>query len=197
MTLGRLRSVRASSSVDDLALAWIDHDVRARLIVDHRLLILWANATARASLARRQDLETRGGVLSTTQPAGQFALLDFIVDSGAGVSSIALPRPSGDGHLLVRAQRVCWEGYGRFGISFVGTGNDFTARYGSLDEAFRLTPSEHEVLLALLDGHDVDKVAENRRVSVETIRSQVRQIYAKLEVKTREGLFRRALPFLI
>jgi DNA-binding CsgD family transcriptional regulator len=183
--------------IAQVALSWIDHDADPRLIVDDQLFILWGNAAARAALARRKDLEARAGVLSTAQAARQSALAEFILDSGAGISCWSMPRGDGDGHLLVRSQRISWEDEGLFGVSFVGSGDDFVPRYASLDSAFGLTRSEHEVLVKLLDGFDPDMIALARGVSLDTVRSQVRQIYAKLEVKTREGLFRRTLPFLL
>jgi DNA-binding CsgD family transcriptional regulator len=187
----------STTSIEALALSWIDHDVRPRLIVTNRLMILWANAAARAVLCKREDLETRDGVLSATQPGAQAAIVDFILDSGAGVSCWCLPRSQGGGHLLLRCQRICWKGYGLFGLCLISSGDDFKAHYVNLDTAFRLTRSEHEVLIELLNGQDADKIALSRKVSLETIRSQVRQIYAKLDVNTREGLFRKALPFFI
>lgn len=183
--------------IAEVALSWIDHDADPRLIVDNELFIVWANAAARAALAKRKDLEARAGVLSTAQASRQAALADFILASGAGISCWSMPRGDGDGHLLVRSQRISWEDEGLFGVSFVGSGGDFVPRYANLDHAFGLTPSEHEVLVKLLDGYDPDMIALARGVSLDTVRSQVRQIYAKLEVKTREGLFRRTLPFLL
>lgn len=197
MTFSPPAAPDAEPSIPKLALSWIDHDVRARLIVDHRLRVVWANAAARVALAKRRDVEARGGILSATQPSAHSALVDFILDSGAAVSCCCVRRTDGDGHLLFRCQRISWEGYGLFGLSFLASGNDFQARYADLDTAFRLTRSEHEVLTELLDGQDADRIALNRGVSLETVRSQVRQIYGKLQVKTREGLFRKALPFLL
>ncbi len=183
--------------IAEVALSWIDHDISPRLIVNDELGILWANTAARSALAQRKDLLTRAGVLSTRHASRQVELSDFILRSGVGISCWTCPRDDGDGHLLVRAQRISWEDEGLFGVSFVGSGGDFVPRYANLDNAFGLTPSEHEVLVKLLDGYDPDMIALARGVSLDTVRSQVRQIYAKLEVKTREGLFRRTLPFLL
>jgi len=46
----------------------------------------------------------------------------------------------------------------------------------------RLTPAEREVSLALLRGERAAQIARRRRVSVYTVRSQIKSIYAKAGV---------------
>ncbi len=48
----------------------------------------------------------------------------------------------------------------------------------------RLTPREMEVLRALSGGHPVQEIAEAGRVNVATVRSQVKSILRKLEVRS-------------
>uniref|UniRef100_Q07I18 Transcriptional regulator, LuxR family n=1 Tax=Rhodopseudomonas palustris (strain BisA53) TaxID=316055 RepID=Q07I18_RHOP5 len=50
------------------------------------------------------------------------------------------------------------------------------------DVASALTKAEREVALEMLDGRRPAEIAVRRSVSVETIRSQIKRIYAKLEV---------------
>jgi DNA-binding CsgD family transcriptional regulator len=52
------------------------------------------------------------------------------------------------------------------------------------DVAAVLTTAEREVALELLRGRRPVEIAATRKVSIETIRSQIKQIYAKLEVKS-------------
>ncbi|MFT3940206.1 LuxR C-terminal-related transcriptional regulator [Rhodopseudomonas sp.] len=47
-----------------------------------------------------------------------------------------------------------------------------------------LTPAEREVALELLRGRRPVEIARRRQVSIETIRSQVKHIYAKVECKS-------------
>jgi len=46
----------------------------------------------------------------------------------------------------------------------------------------------------LCDGRTLAQIARLRGVSVNTIKSQVRQIFRKLDVETRVGLVRRLCP---
>jgi DNA-binding CsgD family transcriptional regulator len=57
--------------------------------------------------------------------------------------------------------------------------------------ALRLTPSETRVHHSLLNGQTAGRLA----VSVQTARTHVRRIYAKLGVNSREQLFAAVLPY--
>lgn len=57
-----------------------------------------------------------------------------------------------------------------------------------------LTPCERDVALQLCEGRTLAQIARLRGVSVNTVKSQVRQIFRKLDVDTRVALVRRFLP---
>lgn len=58
----------------------------------------------------------------------------------------------------------------------------------------RLTPSEHEVAGLLCDGRTLAQIARLRGVTINTVKSQVRQIFRKLDVDSRVALVRRLCP---
>lgn len=55
----------------------------------------------------------------------------------------------------------------------------------SIDETDILTPKEKEVLKALAKGLRYKEIADEMKVSIETIRSHARKIYEKLQVQSR------------
>ena len=57
-----------------------------------------------------------------------------------------------------------------------------------------LTPSERAVAGQLCEGRTLAQIATLRGVTVNTIKSQVRQIFRKLDVDTRVALVRRLCP---
>lgn len=180
-----------------MALAWIEYDAQPRVMIDHQLRVLWSNVAARSRLAKRQDVEVRAERLATTDPSRQDELREFILASGAAVTTWCFPCGDGDGHLLFRAQRIAWGVDTSFGVTFHASGTAWRARYADLDACFRLTRAEHQVLLDILDGHDADSLSGERGISIETARTHIRRIYDKLGVNTREALCRRAAPFRI
>jgi DNA-binding CsgD family transcriptional regulator len=66
----------------------------------------------------------------------------------------------------------------------------------ALRELYELTPSEVEIAMALGTGADVSGVAESRHVSINTVRAQRAQIYAKIGIGSLGELIRTlaALP---
>ena len=57
-----------------------------------------------------------------------------------------------------------------------------------------LTSCEREVAMQLCDGRTLAQIAHLRGVTINTVKSQVRQIFRKLDVDTRVGLVRRFCP---
>lgn len=69
----------------------------------------------------------------------------------------------------------------------------FTCVIGDADES-PLTPCEREVAERLCEGRTLAQIARLRGVTINTIKSQVRQIFRKLDVETRVALVRRLCP---
>jgi DNA-binding CsgD family transcriptional regulator len=57
-----------------------------------------------------------------------------------------------------------------------------------------LTASEREVAQRLCEGRTLAQIARLRGVTINTVKSQVRQIFRKLDVETRVALVRRLCP---
>ena len=62
------------------------------------------------------------------------------------------------------------------------------------NDTARLTASERAVAEQLCDGRTLAQIAGLRGVTVNTIKSQVRQIFRKLDVDSRVALVRRLCP---
>jgi DNA-binding CsgD family transcriptional regulator len=61
-------------------------------------------------------------------------------------------------------------------------------------DTWPLTPSERFVAEQLCEGRTLAQISRLRGVSINTIKSQVRQIFRKLDVDTRVALVRRLCP---
>lgn len=185
-------------SGDDVAIysqSWLELENWPRLIVNHDFEILWSNSAADGLLSGRQGLGKRGGRLHATNPAGNDALEELLKGTESGPSILSIERPTRDGWLLLRACRLGGPTAKVFGIGVTEATEQNRASYEHLDKAFGLTKAEHRVLLALLDGNDAEALATMHGVSVETTRSQIRSIYVKVGVGSRERLFARLQHF--
>ena len=62
---------------------------------------------------------------------------------------------------------------------------------------FQLTPKQSQVLVRMISGESGEDIAKALGISVETVRTHVRDVYAKLRVSSREELFVRVRPFYL
>ena len=180
----------------ELLRQWAERDRLPRLLIDEQLAILWSNRAAHALLAERRDLEVRENRIAATHAGHHQALAAFVQSCGSGVATLSIPCENGDGHVLFRCVELGSDIRTRyFGMNFYRSGSEFRATYADLETIFNLTRSEHKVLLQLLEGNTADEIANLLGVSIETTRSHIRQIYSKLDVTSREGMFSRVRPY--
>ena len=176
-------------SIADLSLAWMANDTLPRLFVTSSLSVVWLNACARRELALRQGMKLRNGVLTTTNPSFQDKLLNLLREAGP-LATASICGANGEGHVIVHSHRLdLRDREPLFGIKFFRIGQDFKPVYVGLDQAFGLTAGERRVMIRLVDGDSLPAVAKSLGLSVETIRTHVRNIYAKTEVSSRAELF--------
>lgn len=64
-----------------------------------------------------------------------------------------------------------------------------------LVNAFGLTPTESKVSGLLLNGNSTKEVAGGLGIAVETVKTHLKHVYEKLEVRTREQFFAKATLF--
>lgn len=186
---------RSVSQVPALAMDWIMRDAQPRLLVTDRLTILWTNRAADRELSERRALEVRDGGLAATNPIHAEDLESLVREAGDGPATLALPCEDRDGHVLLRAQFVGRSlGQRSIGIQFYRSSIQ-NPQYADFGKVFGLTRAEHRVLLLLLDGRTADEISVEKQVSIETVRYQIRQIYVKLDVSSREAMFRRIMPY--
>jgi len=179
-----------------LALSWLDRDAVPRLICTQDGALLWTNEVGQDALIGGGALELRDGLLQASDRAGQYLFARFIADLGPLPGSVALPAPDGDGHLLLRGRQIGGDRGTRYlGLGFHPTGSGFRAVYADLDKVYQLTPAEYRVLGEMIDGRTADAIARLMKLSIETVRSHIRHIYAKMRVSSREELFSKISPF--
>ena len=163
------------------------------MLVSVELEVLWSNAAALALMSRRGPISLSDNRLILPHRRQEDSLRGFLTGFGAGSGVWVLQAEEA---WLVRAELIApadappawlltWQAM---------TGPD---RYlwSDIGPHLRLTPSETRILRSLLDGSTVDQTAAGLGISVQTARTHVRRIYAKLAVNNREQLFATVLPY--
>lgn len=165
----------------------------AEMLVGAELELLWSNAAALALMARRGAVSFGDNRLILSQRRQEDSLRSFLANLADTVGLWIL---QADDAWLVRAEAIAPADAPPVWL-LTWQAMDEADRYlwADIGEHLRLTPSETRVLLKLLDGSTVEQASGQLSVSVQTTRTHVRRIYAKLGVKSREQLFAVALPY--
>lgn len=175
---------------------WVTKECKARLIVDRSMKLLWANDTAHEMLmhgahivlegdgiiVRREELRT----MIEQAMRGRTEASLFVIEHSDDIGS----------DLLVRLERLPDDG-GKtyFGLQLIRHAPTPGGWSEMLANHFQLTPKQSQVLVRMISGESGEEVAKAMRISVETVRTHVRDVYAKLRVSSREELFVRVRPF--
>jgi DNA-binding CsgD family transcriptional regulator len=178
-----------------VVLAWLDMDICARLIVGEKFDIRWRNRAAEQLLSQQIGLEARGDVLTAVDGSSQTKLRSLLQQACLGPASICIDQAQHDGWLVLRCVRIESGVSPVFCLSMNRAGDASVWTFDHLDESFGLTPTEHRVLQDLLAGNEADALSTRHGVSIETTRTHIKSIYAKVGVNTREGLFARLRGF--
>lgn len=191
--------LKYAGELRDAALTWLDSSTVARLIVNQAFEILWANKAARLSLTEREFIEEQDGLFCMTRVAVTAALQarlpelhdnDIVVHSfnegdlrGLVVIIRQLPSQSTPEQL--------------YGLELRWANEAESARYSGYRAYYGVTHAEDRVLGQLLKGHNVESCAATLNITLDTVRSHIRQLYSKMNVSSREALFYAMAPFRV
>ncbi|MFZ1988996.1 MAG: helix-turn-helix transcriptional regulator [Alphaproteobacteria bacterium] len=165
---------------------------RGVLLVTRSAQILFANRAAEALLASG-SLKSSKGKLTASQPEAERKLLSLIASVAESSDSVTLPSntlvlSNGEGKpiLFVRAWPLSVRAQPGVSQPVVALVVDDLRGPTQLSRAVTaqvgLTPREHETAQALCRGDSVEAAAREMGISVETARSHVKAILAKLGV---------------
>ena len=176
-------------------LGWLHGDLCPRLIIGEKFDIHWRNPAAEHLLEQQIGLEARGDVLTATDGAAQSKLKSLLQEARHGPASVCIEQLHNAGWLVLRCVGVESGAKPAFCLSISRAGDGGVWKFEHVDECFDLTRAEHRVVQDLLAGYEAEALATRHGVSIETTRSHIKSIYAKVGVKTREALFARLRGF--
>ncbi len=168
------------------------------LLIDQRRNILYGNAAAGRVLRAKGGLEVRAGRLVVATSSGNARLMQTLTDckqaapAGNKIRGVKLPRKSARGHWLMMISALDPpDGDTDARIFIVHLVSRVPPRQlpvAALHDLFDLTHREVEVASGLLRYETLRDIAERMSCSHETIRSYVKRIFRKCEVRSQSGL---------
>lgn len=171
----------------DLPAAYLDDLDEALFLCEvDRLSVLWLNIRARELTEGGGRLAMTGNRLVGATPAHTTRLLAMAKGTGGAIILTAESRLE---TLIVRIKPLCGTSGPRM-VAVTAFNLAHTASFilPDLRETFDLTPAEQRVLVGLTAGHTAIVLASMLNVTLETARTHIRRIYAKMGVSSREEL---------
>lgn len=194
---------------DGIVREFLRVDNRPRLVLDRNCAVVWRNEAARRRLGRDGPLCLKGDRLVLAE-RHQEAHLHAFLHSLEGTPQRRAFR-AGDGSWVVLA---AWKAAARpdapgrrnangksladdslYFVEFVCPHSSRSAKDSGLGAQFSLTPAECAVVDALVCQHSPVEAAEMLGVSINTVRTHVRRLYAKLDVNSQIQLVSLASAF--
>ena len=150
--------------------------------------VRYANAAASAMLSNGGPLRAVENVLGTDYPPDSQRLKSAIANSlAAGESQVVLMKDSGTRHPPI-AVIAPLSGGGEALVLLRQSSSSSVALVNALRQLFRLSPAEAAIAIALATGADLQEIAEERSVKLNTLRSQIASIMAKTNTRRQAEL---------
>jgi len=178
-------------------------------LVDASGRIVHANSSGQAMLAQGGPLRASAGKLIAERASGSKQLDEIFElaskgDTALGSKGIALPLNAGDGErysahalpLVSGERRQAGAGYAAVAALFVRKAELETPTAPEIIAgAYRLTPSELRVLLAIVEVGGVPEVADALGIGEATVKTHLHRIFAKTETTRQAELVKLVAGF--
>ena len=194
---GERSETTAAGDAEAYFSTWTRSYGTATFIVTSDLRLIWANHSAQRLIAAGVDLRDLQGKLTFQDRESGPAFRAFLKGMAAEPRAWVCRRRQG-GHFVFRAEAIQpEEGEKAFGVMVFDADPRQERVWADFGPVLGLTGAECRVIKLMIDGCDVEAVAAALSISVETVRTHIRNLYAKLGVRNREQLFSIILPFRV
>ncbi|MBX7249359.1 MAG: helix-turn-helix transcriptional regulator [Caulobacteraceae bacterium] len=178
-------------------LSWAERHSRPSVLVWLAdLTLVWANRSALTLFRQADDVVVHGGKLTFVDKAVHGQFREMVGSLEHELRAWSFPRRGRDDHYVVALERLEPDDQPpAAALTFTETSGERRYVWCDISTVFGLTRAEAQVVKRLVEGDRADVLAESLGVTLDTVRTHIRRIYAKLGVGSREQLFSRVAPF--
>lgn len=169
-------------------LRWLGEESRARILLSSDMTVHWMSNQAR-SLVEAGEIRVQDGRLIPRS----LAVSELLANCTTDESNCALWLDPEERTWVVWAKRLSTLPTSLIGLIY--NPPRMTAHFSALVDTHTLTPSEGRVVEMLLNGLETGRIAQILNVSNETLKTHLKHIYSKMNVKSRGELFAQAVGF--
>lgn len=173
---------------------WVREFIIPAVLVSLDLEVLWTNPAADSLFSSCREFHVTNGYLGFSDTLRAEEFRRFL--AGVGTEPrVWINRRSEGEHQLIRAEALRPEGLEPAVALMIYPTGPTSFYWAEFDKTFSLTPAEAAVAKRIVSGESADAIAENLSVSLDTVRTHIRRVYAKLGINSREQLFATVSPF--
>jgi DNA-binding CsgD family transcriptional regulator len=183
------------AALREVAFTWLDSDSKPRMVLRPDATIAWMNLGAQRLIERCPALVVANHILRLADSSRDAQLHRFIEHLDTTQRSLAIKFEGEDSYCVFRGWRM--PAIDRYCIEVRFSGLVDTPALLDFASVFGLTASEARTAAALYGGLSARDIADNHSISIDTVRSHIRQVYSKMGVSGREQLFRQLDAFRI
>jgi DNA-binding CsgD family transcriptional regulator len=180
--------------------AWSQKSPDARMILGAKREIVWANDAAELFFPTQDALSVKDAKLCVAHNSNAQKFEKAMTESPSLQARFAcLDCEDGRRHVLMCVENIVVDNisYMALTVRLAAPLDCSPARLATLlTPAFRLTEMECRLVSCLFQGLTAEETAKLMKVSIETTRSHIRNLYGKLSVSSREAMFARLLPYV-
>ena len=197
--VGAEASVRSFASFAGLdgqsAVDWLSRVSLPRLVIDLELNVLWSNDAADAALSASNSIRRKGGKLLFADLLGREYWREALSKVGRDFTRMVVMDSGGNADVILGACRRIVGGVDALCISLMAVKGSLDLKECGLAEKFELTDSEAHIAQMLVDLRSPREISDELGISINTVRTHVRGIYAKLAVSSQRQLVRLASSY--
>ncbi len=175
------------------------------IVIDRELKISYHNELASTLIKKNLGLTIENNTLKISNPSDQRTLrtsIQQLLDNNTTIPSLQIKRTPQSTPLTMMLRSIETE---EMSLPFYDAQPHQVILYlshpelcsfastDSLQDMYRLTPAEAQLVIALTNGLTLNDIADDKNTSVQTVRSQLKMVFNKMNVNSQTDLVRHVL----
>jgi DNA-binding CsgD family transcriptional regulator len=156
--------------------------------------LVWCNAAAMRMLQGTSPMVLRNGQLMTRRTATNTAFRTWLKGLSDGPSFHVVRGDLPQNNVVIQAMAVSGAADDVVGCRLRSAGA--RTEIADLAMALGITPAQSGIVRRMILGSSLEQISEETGLSITTVRTHLRNIYARLNISSRDELFRLCLPYV-
>jgi DNA-binding CsgD family transcriptional regulator len=156
--------------------------------------LVWCNAAGMRLLQGTSPLVLRNGLLMTRRSATTNAFRAWLKDLTDQPSFHLVRGDAPQANVVIQAMGV--SGASDDVVGCMLRSASAQVELADLSQALGITPAQSGIVRRMILGSSLEQISDETGLSITTVRTHLRNIYARLKISSRDELFRLCLPYV-